>query len=150
MRPSQTVVLYLCTVMKNFLHRSTAMLLAFLVVLSTLSFTIEKHFCGDNLIDVSLFANAKKCGMEALEIEMAKLTKKNCCKDVVNVFQGQKELKSSNFDDLTFQQQVFLQAYVISYIDLFKNLPEQVVPFKEYSPPKIVKDIHLLDEVYLI
>lgn len=38
--------------------------MAFVVLFSTMSFTISSHFCGDNLVGVSYFGKAKTCGME--------------------------------------------------------------------------------------
>ena len=76
------------------------MLMALLVLFSTVSFTVEKHFCGDTLVDVSVFSEAQKCGMEAMEI----LQKKTCCKDEIDIVKGQDELKVSSFDDLDFNK----------------------------------------------
>ena len=137
--------------MKNFLHRSTALLLAFLVVFSTLSFTIEKHFCGDNLIDVSLFANAKTCGMEtSLDSCVTQTIKKSCCKNVIKLVKGQDDLKVNTSDDLKFQEKFFLHDYFFTYVSLYESLPKKIIPNKDYSPPNLVHDIHVLDEVYII
>ena len=142
---------YFCTIMKSFLHRCTSLLLAILVVFSTLSFTIEKHYCGDNLIDTSFFANAKTCGMEmAPDSCDTKTVKKSCCKDEIKLVKGQDELKVNTFDDLKFHQQFFLQALDYSYVSLYESLPKKIIPNKDYSPPNLVLDIHVLDEVYLI
>lgn len=132
--------------MKQWLHKSFSIALALLVLLSTVSFTIEKHFCGDTLVDVSVFTDAEKCAMEAVEI----LQKKTCCKDEINVIQGQDELKSSKFEDLDFQQQQFLTALTFSYINLFEGLPQQTIPHKDYSPPNLVADIQVLDQIFII
>lgn len=126
-------------------------MLAFLVVLSTLSFTIEKHFCGDNLIDISLFANAKTCGMETAPDSCdTKTVKKSCCKDEIKLVKGQDELKANSLDDVKFQQQFLLQTFIYSYIDFFESLPKKTIPNKDYSPPDLFYDIHVLDEVYII
>ena len=132
------------------IHKLTALSLSLLVLLSTFSFTIEKHFCGDTLIDIAVFTQAEKCSNEAMEIEIASISKKSCCKDEVNLIKGQDELKLNTFEDLKFQEQLFLQVFAYSYVDLFQGLSEQVIPFKDYSPPEIVRDIQVLDEVYLI
>ncbi|MCF7559070.1 hypothetical protein L3X39_00350 [Sabulilitoribacter multivorans] len=131
---------------KLFLHKTFSMLLALLVLFSTVSFTIEKHYCGDVLVDVSVFTEAQKCGMEALEI----LQKKTCCKDEVDVIQGQDQLKFSSFEDLDFQQQIFVASLAYAFINLFEGLPQQVVPHKDYSPPNLVADIQVLDQVFII
>jgi hypothetical protein len=135
---------------KQVLHKTSSILLALLVLFSTVSFTIEKHFCGDTLIDVAVFSEAQKCAMEAFEMEQALITKKNCCKDELESIKGQDELKMSKFEDLQFDQQVFLESFVYSYVNLFEGLSQQIIPHKNYSPPNLVQDIHILDQVFLI
>uniref|UniRef100_UPI0040494F45 HYC_CC_PP family protein n=1 Tax=Gelidibacter sp. TaxID=2018083 RepID=UPI0040494F45 len=135
---------------KHVLHKASSILLALLVLFSTVSITIEKHFCGDVLNDVAVFKEAQKCAMEAFEIEQALITKKNCCKDVLEIVKGQDEMKMSNFEDLHSDQQLFLESFVFSYVNLFEGLSEQIIPHKNYSPPNLVEDIHILDQVFLI
>ena len=135
---------------KQVLHKTSSILLALLVLFSTVSITIEKHFCGDVLIDVAVFKEAQKCAMEAFEMEQALITKKNCCKDVLEIVKGQDEMKMSNFEDLHIDQQLFLEGFVYSFVNLFEGLSEQIIPHKNYSPPNLVEDIHILDQVFLI
>ncbi|AUP78757.1 HYC_CC_PP family protein [Flavivirga eckloniae] len=135
---------------KKLLHKGFSALLALLVLFSTVSFTIEKHFCGDVLVDVSVFTEVDKCAMEAYEIALEKITKKKCCKDVVDVIEGQDELKFSSFEDLDFEQQQFIASFAYTYINLFKALPKLIIPHKDYSPPNLVTDIHVLDQVFII
>ncbi|WP_408056949.1 HYC_CC_PP family protein [Tamlana sp. 2_MG-2023] len=132
--------------LKTILHKGFTSILALLVLFSTVSFTIEKHFCGDVLVDVSVFVEADKCEMEALEI----LQKKTCCKDEMNVVQGQDELTISSYDDLEFEQQQFLYAFTHSYIFGFESLEKHEIPHKNYAPPKLVTDIQVLDQVFII
>ena len=120
--------------------------MAVLVLFSTVSFTIEKHFCGDVLVDVSMFVEADKCAMEALEI----LQNKTCCKDEIAIVKGQDELKSSSFEDLDFEPQQFLAIVALSYLNVFESLPKQTVLHKDYSPPNLVADIQVLDQVFII
>ncbi|MBC3757962.1 hypothetical protein H7U19_06075 [Hyunsoonleella sp. SJ7] len=127
-------------------HKLFSVALSFLVLFSTVSFTIEKHYCGDVLVDASVFAEAEKCGMEA----MAMAQKKSCCKDEVDIVEGQDELKITLFEDLEIEQQQFLVAFTQFYINLFESLPRQVIPHKDYSPPNLVHDIQVLDQVFLI
>jgi hypothetical protein len=133
-------------VIKAFLNKSFSITLALLVLISTVSFTIEKHFCGDVLVDISIFTEVDKCAMETLEI----LQKKTCCKDEIEIIQGQDELKFSAFEDFNFEQQQFLSAFAFSYVNLFIGLPKQSIPHKDYSPPNLVADIQVLDQVFII
>lgn len=127
-------------------YKSFSALLALLVLFSTVSFTIEKHFCGNVLVDVSLFVEADKCAMEAQEM----LQKKSCCKDELNVVQGQDELSLASFDDLNFEQQQFIKVFAYTYVNGFESLPKQIIPHKDYSPPNLVTDIQVLDQVFII
>lgn len=131
---------------KTVLHKISALGLAMLVLLSTFSFTIEKHFCGDFLIDTAVFSKVERCGGESSETYV----KKPCCKDVIDVVEGQDELQTVSLDDLEIHQQLVLQAYIVSYVNLFEGLPQYYIPHKAYSPPNLVLDIQVLDEVYLI
>ncbi|WP_372752148.1 hypothetical protein [Mariniflexile sp.] len=133
---------------KHFLHKSFSVLLALLVLFSTVSFTFEKHYCGDILIDVSIFSEAQKCGTDTVEEEIT--TKMMCCKDEIKLVKGQDELKVSNFDDLNFQNQLFISTFTYAFINLFEGLPQQVSPHKDYSPPNLVADIQVLDQVFII
>ncbi|MFG6686546.1 hypothetical protein ACGK9U_08195 [Mariniflexile sp. HNIBRBA6329] len=126
------------------------MLLALLVLFSTVSFTIEKHFCGDVLIDVAVFTEAEKCAMEAFEKEQEAITKKICCKDEVDVVQGQDDLRLTSFDDLDFQQQLFITTFSYAFVNLFESLEKHIIPHKDYSPPNLVADIQVLDQVFII
>ncbi|WP_243473845.1 HYC_CC_PP family protein [Winogradskyella sp. MH6] len=134
----------------SFLNRTIAVTLSFLVLFSTLSLAIEKHFCGDTLVDVAIFTNVKKCGTEMQDMNQSEIVKKSCCKDETEIINGQDELKINSFDDLSSIQKQILVAFNFSYINLFEGLPKKTIPNRDYSPPEIVKDIHVLDETYLI
>src|SRR5690606_15745695 len=77
--------------MKKFFLKITSFLLAFLVLLSTVSFTVEKHFCGSFLVDTALFSSADSCGMEVKQDDgyLCTVTKTSCCSDETILIQGQ-------------------------------------------------------------
>ena len=136
--------------MKAIFRNTTAVLLALLVLTSTLSFTINKHFCGEHLVSTAIFLKAKSCGMDNPQTtdQNCETMVKNCCSEKVQLIVGQEDLKL----DLTeFQQhyQIF-NSTVLVYIDLFEGLDEHIIPYKHYRPPRVVRDIQLLDEVFLI
>ena len=138
--------------MKQLLQKISAILMAFVVLFSTLSFTISEHYCGEHLVDSALFSKAESCGMDMQKPTPTKdcsIKKSNCCTDVVKQIEGQNELQPE-FSSLDLKQQVFATLFVYSYINLFEGLENNIVPFKYYSPPLLVKDIQVLDEVYLV
>lgn len=131
-------------------HKLFSALLALLVMVSTFSLAIEKHFCGDILVDVSLFSNVDSCCGGADDLDVSKTTKKSCCKNEVDVVEGQDNLVIKTSEDLDKITKQVLISYVFSFTKIFENTPKLIVPHKHYSPPIIVKDIHVLDETYLI
>ncbi|MFC0604619.1 HYC_CC_PP family protein [Winogradskyella pulchriflava] len=131
-------------------HKIVSVTLSFLVLFSTLSLTIEKHFCGDVLIDVAIFTETEKCSDDLIENIESNLIKKTCCKDEIDIVEGLSEIAINSFEDLDDIQKQVLLAYSLSYINLFENLPELVIPHKDYSSPILIKDIHVLVETYLI
>lgn len=133
---------------KELLHKSLSIALALTVLMSTLSFTIEKHYCGNILVDTAVFSNAEKCGMEMVSKKTTK--SKPCCKDEVDVIKGQDELKFSFFEDLKFQKQQFLATFVFTYIYLFEGVDKNVSSFEAYKPPLVIRQLYKIDETYLI
>ena len=133
--------------MKKAVQKSLSTMLALLVLFSTFSFTVDKHFCGSILVDKAIFSEAKTCGME-MDSEVMN-TEDSCCTNQKIALEGQDELKIS-FHSMDFDQQVFLSAFAFSYLDIFEGTPLQVIPFKNYSPPLLVTDIVVLDQVFLI
>lgn len=132
------------------IHKIFSFAIALLVLLSTISFTMEKHFCGDTLIDVAIFSKANSCGMDMDVISNVSPEKKNCCKDELAFVKGQDKLKKTSIEDLHLDQQFFLTAFIYSFTNQFEGLPEQVIPHKDYSPPNLVADIQVLDQVFII
>ncbi|WP_299260359.1 hypothetical protein [uncultured Aquimarina sp.] len=138
--------------MKKVFQKITSILLACLVLLSTFSFTVEKHYCGRFLVDVAVFSKAKDCGMNMMshsDDQSVRMQKKSCCKDEIIVLEGQDELKVS-FDQIDFSQQGFIISYIHSYVNLFSLPEEKHLISKEYSPPERVTDILILHETFLI
>ncbi|WP_225035684.1 HYC_CC_PP family protein [Winogradskyella sp. SM1960] len=137
--------------MKQVLHKIMSLLMAFVVLFSTMSFTMNMHYCGDTLVETAIFNKAKGCGMEMEKpsTEGCSITKKNCCNDEQLVIDGQDELKL-NFDKLTFEQQQFVASFIYTYINLFEGLDKNVSSYEEYKPPLVIRQLYKIDETYLI
>lgn len=146
----ETIFCNFVAMYQNSIHKVFSLAMALLVLLSTVSFTMEKHFCGDTLIDVAIFSQLNTCGVDMDVISKAGLEKKSCCKNEVEIVKGQDNLKKASFEDLQVDQLFFLTTLFHSYIDLFEGLPEHIIPHKDYSPPNLVADIQVLDQVFII
>jgi len=138
--------------MKQLFRKISAIIMAFVVLFSTMSFTVSEHYCGHQLVDIGVFSKAESCGMEMQKPSTTKdceIKKSDCCKDEVKQFQGQNELNTA-FSTLNFEQQVFITSFTYTYINLFEGLAVSIIPFKYYTPPLLVTDILVLDQTFLI
>jgi hypothetical protein len=137
--------------MKQVFHKTVSFAMAFVVLFSTMSFTINMHYCGDTLVETALFHKAKGCGMEMQNpsTEECAITKKNCCNDEQLVADGQDELQLQ-VDKITFEQQTFIASFIYTYINGFEGLDSNVSSYEEYKPPLVIRQLYKIDETYLI
>ena len=137
--------------MKQVLHKILATVMAFVVLFSTMSFTVDMHFCGDTLVATSLFQKAKGCGMEMEKPEQKAVlvVKSNCCKDKQMIIDGQDEMQLS-VASISFEQQVFIASFVYTYRYLFEGLDTAVTSYQAYQEPLVNRQLYKLAETYLI
>lgn len=137
--------------MKKVFHKIMAFTMAIVVLTSTMSFTIDMHYCGDTLVNTAIFKKAKTCGMKMAKTTSSECSfiKKSCCSDKQIIVEGQDELKVS-LDPLNIDQVLFISTFVYSYIQLFETSNTDHEVFLGYPPPLIVKQLYKLDETYLI
>lgn len=137
--------------MSENVNKIGAILMASLVLFSTLSFSMDMHFCGDTLVDFKLFQKAESCGMEmdsSMEMVNDDL-EMQCCTELEMVVYGQDELQFFT-DTFSLEQQSFLLSFTYTYLHLFQEEKEEFIPFKEYSPPPLIRDVQVLDQTFLI
>ncbi|MGY0408109.1 MAG: HYC_CC_PP family protein [Polaribacter sp.] len=141
--------------MKKIFHKIASFLMAFVMLFSTMSFTIDMHYCGKNLVETGIFHKAESC----CSMDMQKptpnhnhssITKKNCCTDKQMMVNGQNELQLS-VDKISFNQQQFIASFLYSYVSLFKNDEKEIHSYPDYDPPPLVfRELYKLDESYII
>lgn len=138
--------------MKQMFKKIGAFFMAFMVLFSTMSFTVSEHYCGDQLIARSLFSKAEPCG-DAMDKPTTKTACNqndvSCCIDEVIPLDAQEN--SNNFImNLKFEQQVFIASFVQSYVNLFEGLDRNIVPFKHYTSPSFDEDFTVLYQSFLL
>ena len=93
--------------------------MACVVLVTTMSFTVDMHYCGDTLVDFSFIQSAKTCGMEKVQTskgcEKPMLSEKSCCSDEQIIKEGKDDLKIS-FDTLFRISNVYLHVYNGIYV----------------------------------
>ena len=138
--------------MKTTLRNTVSVLMALLVLLSTSSFTVDKHFCGGVLMDMAVLAKAEHCAMNLhnhLDSEDKIFTKETCCSNESTTVEGQDELKPS-LEIYDLDQVLFLCGFPYSYFFIYEGLLVQEVFFYDYSPPLLIRDVCLQNQVFLI
>ncbi len=132
--------------MKKAFQQILSVVMAFLLLISTTSWKVEKHYCMGRLVAVSFFKDADKCGMDLMK---GATESKSCCSDEVIVVEGQDDLQFS-FDDVSIEQQFFVVALATSYLNTLYILEKRHIHENDYSPPILVENIQVLDQVFLI
>ena len=138
--------------MKKICYKISSVVLSALVLFSTLSFTIDMHYCGSRLVDVALFKEAKSCGMEQMQMLTScgdMIKKKSCCKDKQVIIDGQDDLKDT-LTQLSLEQQVFVTSFVYTYLNIVPDVNTSITSFIGHSPPIPDKDLQILYETFLI
>jgi hypothetical protein len=137
--------------MRQVSHKILATVMAFVVLFSTMSFTVDMHFCGDTLVATSMFQKATGCGMEMEKpaAEGCAFVKSNCCKDKQMIIDGQDEMQLS-IATLSFEQQVFITSFIYTYVHLFEGVDAAVTSYQAYQEPLVSRQLYKLAETYLI
>lgn len=138
--------------MKAVFQKITSFIMALVVMFSTMSFAINKHYCMDHLVDVSVIFPADSCGMDMMTTPPAEGEQFNaspCCSEEHIAIEGQDEINTT--DSLSIEiSKSFVAAFVYTfnalYVEEFSEQPE----YKDYSPPLITKDLPVIYETYLI
>ena len=131
--------------MKQKIQKITAFLLALIVLISSVSFTVNKHICGGKIAHVSYFAPADSCGMQMDTCENKNSTKKNtlqkepCCKDVSEFISGN-DIPQQAIQSIHIPQVVLVSPLKAAYsIQTIRTPFEKPTNLKYYRPPILVK-----------
>ncbi len=112
------------------------------------------HFCCNQLVDIAVWNKAKTCTEKVQQKDSplkqcTTLQEKDCCSNESFVKTGNDTIKKAN-TKLEAETVIFLNTFFYVYVNLFEGLEKNIVPFKQYRPPLISKDIQTLYETYLI
>lgn len=136
--------------------------LAFQVLLSSLSFNIGMHFCGESLKSLSLFNKAEPCEHSTMAAEHStmkecpfhsqqrKSDKDDCCNDKEVKVEGQDIDTTISYFNFDFSPHFeFIAAYAVSLLNHFQE-ETYSSKFLNYKPPLIRTDIPVLVQTFLI
>ncbi|MCF6351197.1 MAG: hypothetical protein L3J23_09270 [Flavobacteriaceae bacterium] len=140
--------------MKQFIYKIISSILAFIVLLASFSFTINKHFCGGKVANATLFISANNCGMDMQACENISknktiIQKEPCCQDTSELIQGNENNQQAHEFQLNIPQVQFLTAFVYTYISSF-NKESTTLSYSLYEPPLVYKKIQTLFQIFRI
>ncbi len=134
--------------MRRFLYKIASTLMALIVLVSTFSFTVEKHYCGDFLVDVSYVGSAISCGVQNDSSSDVKV--KGCCKNEIEHVEGQDKLHNNSIEKLTFEQQKGLLDFAFYLKNIFENAQFVKEYFRDFPPPNLYQNYQILHQSFLI
>ncbi len=138
--------------MKLYFTKIMSFFLAVFILFSTSSFTVNIHFCYNQLVDMAFFSKAEICkdkvqNKDNIYTQRTSIKEKDCCNNRTFVKKGDNIFKKSN---IISEVDSLVSFNMFNYTDLFKGLEENVIPMKSYKPPLIYDDIQILHQIYLI
>ena len=146
-------------------HRIAAISMALLMMLSSTGFSMDIHYCQDQMKGISLFGKAKSChDKEATppchkikkschhqeNDDVNKAEKDNCCHNETVIIE-KSDLDATATQIATIQdiQLDFVAAFVAVYI-LNYNVQADFQPYAQYKPPLPDRDVQVLYQTFLI
>lgn len=132
--------------MKALTTKLGATLMSLLLVFSTLSFSVDMHFCGHSLVDVALFDKAEDCGMSQYADLMDVF---GCCSDKEIVVDGQDDLQSFAKWQPEIAPVFVMPATPVLEATLSISDRDLRIP-PEYSPPPLISDLPIAFQQFLI
>ena len=146
-------------------QRIISLTLALLMLVTSVSFAVDTHYCNGELKSVSLFGKAKTCHEKAVEQDKPtcphhqkmqqqsnddEITKNDCCENKTTIIQADDDRTKSDLVAPTFQQ---LQQFAIAYVLAFHakiTTDKQSIQEYSYQSPIISRDIYVLSETFLL
>lgn len=137
--------------MKKLITSIFSVCMTLIVLVSTMSFTVNIRYCDENLIATSLNSNDDHCSTDNLNtLEDCCVPKKDCCQDTQIVIEGHQKFRIQITKELKIQK-IYLQALLVdTFCPIYKITSSNHVQYNCYVPPIIITDKQLIHLVFLI
>lgn len=134
----------------NTVHKNiVAFSLAFLVVFASSSFSLIKHFCGDEMVYISLYETKDSCcSVQENNSKTPLFSKVSCCSSETET---KIALDFEKSDSQTAIAAVTISVFLSQFVwDFTPWELEKVAVIRSNSPPKLKTNLHLVYETLLI
>jgi hypothetical protein len=130
------------------IRRILSILLAGIVLISSIGVTVNQHICMGQVRSSALFVKAKSCGM----MEMTSLMKGKGCCDEKTILVKSKATNARTVSTISVAPSFHVIAIILPFLYniLEFNSPNASSHFAFYKPPLIDHDITVLVQVFLI
>lgn len=136
--------------MREVFRKITAVLMIAILLLSTTSFAVYKHFCGDNLVAISTEKVDSCCDSEiSLKSNKLNFSEKDCCKNETS-YKDIQIFDTTNSVKITKSQSLFLTSLYYNFIEKSTYVNTTKNYYKDFSPPKLVSNKQVLFQTFLI
>ncbi len=138
--------------------------MALLMLLSSTGFSMDVHYCQDQIKSISLFGKAKSCHEKQVtppchqakkichhkEDGLNEGDKDNCCHNEAVVIE-KSDLDATTTQVATVQdlQLEFVATFIAVYVFNY-SVQTDYQPYKQYKPPLPGRDIQVLYQTFLI
>ncbi|PCI01297.1 MAG: hypothetical protein COB81_07420 [Flavobacteriaceae bacterium] len=125
--------------------------MAIIVLVSTMSFTVNIRYCDENVIATTLNSIEDSCTTDNLKVlEDCCIPQKDCCQNSEIIFEGHEELRIQISKELKIQKP-FLQVLLVdSFYPNYKVTLSNNSHYTSYVPTIIVRDKQLIHQVFQI
>jgi hypothetical protein len=145
-------------------YRPIALLMAILLLTSSVSFAVDMHFCKGELKSISFWGKAPSCHEQAaakitcphhrkmmLEKGEAALEKADCCDNHTVQVEAEHDRQTQTAAELELNPslQYFLIAYATSLLPA-EGFTDSPAPYLNYKPPLLLRDIPVLTQSFLL
>lgn len=133
-------------------HKILSLTMVLPVVLASLSVTINKHYCGTNLVDISVVSKVESCCKIKIPVEddTLKFSENRCCSNVSLFVEG-----FDNYPTITTTSDISTSVISVVMLSFYNSLElrlnSQLAPFNStYRPPPLIVDVQVRNQVFLI
>ena len=134
--------------MKEKFTKTGAVLMIFVVLFSTMSFTIDTQNCSGFFVNTALFSNLDACKIDDNNDCCEILD--DCCSDHQIEIEGQTEILFNTAVSSTIKKQFLIVNSLKLFFDNIEIQYERSIYKKEYSPPTLVTKKQVIHQVFLI
>ena len=134
--------------MKQLRTKIGAVLMTLIVLLSTMSFTINQRYCDGNLVDTTLFSKSESCKV-VVQSNCCEITEE-CCNHEQIIIDGQKELPSRVVSETLILKHYYVVNTLNFNLEKESFYYENSVINKKYIPPSLVFNKQIIHQVFII